>query len=97
MNLVFHKFTDKLPDVPHRSSSYGGQYYSDWIMVISPNGSVDVHQFTVGKSIHNNDPVTEEEKWLLGHLRQSCWSRFHHNSVWAYTKDIQKQFDVTDD
>lgn len=94
MKLELSLFKDKLPDVPHRSSSYGGQWYSDFILVFHPSGGVDCHQFTVGWSNSNHEPVTEDAKWWTGTLRGKCWRRFHENSAWIYVKDVRKNFGV---
>lgn len=33
LNLKLNKFKDHLPDIQTQSTSYGGQYYSDWIVI----------------------------------------------------------------
>lgn len=94
MNLKLNKFKDHLPDIQTQSTSYGGQYYSDWIVIFHPGGSVTTTRFIVGWSINNKECPTEDAKWWTGTINGHCWRRCHRNSAWIYHKDLIEQFKI---
>jgi hypothetical protein len=92
MDLKLKQFKDELPDLTRWSSSYGGQWTSDWIIVITPDADTKTDRFIVSWSIENQ-PATEEAKRLNGKVGTHPW-RNMENCAWAYCKDVSELFGV---
>ena len=89
MKLKLRLFKDELPELTTYSRSYGGQWYSDWIVVFTPGSHVRTTRFVVGWS-REHEPVDEESK-KTGNI--GAFTRLGNNA-WCYSKDVEELFGV---
>ena len=91
-NLNLRLFKDEVPELVHWSSSYGGQWDSDWIVIFHPSGNVEVTRYIVGWSCSRQGvPVTAEAK-LMGYINTRPWQYTCANSAWCYKTEIRNLF-----
>lgn len=92
MNLKLKLFKDELPVLTHYSSSYGGQWSSDWIVVFTPGSDIRTTKYIVAWST-DGEPVSDSAR-KSGNIGKAPWYRFHKNSAWCYSKDVEALFSV---
>jgi len=93
MHLKLRLFKDEVPELTTYSTSYGGQWSSDWIIIVKPTGYVESAKYIVGWS-RPHVPLTDEDK-RRGSVRASKpWYYTHANSAWCYSKEAENLFGV---
>lgn len=82
LTIRFYSVKESLPDAKHYSSSYGGQWSSDYCVVIDVNGRVSTRRMVVSGSV--------KEEIEAGRRPLSHWFAAERQIVaaWAYCADI---------
>jgi hypothetical protein len=92
MNIELKSFKEELPKLSYWSSSYGGHWSSEWIVIVTPDADFRTTKFLVSWS-RENEPVSEETIRLTGKIHTRPWYRYS-DCFWAYSKDIKEHFGV---
>jgi len=85
--LNFRLYAKELPKELEYSSSYGGQYTSDWCVAITHRGTAETTRFTIGRP--------EKEMLDRGERPYSNWHKPGWGPkyvAWAYCKDLVQIF-----
>ncbi|MET3371976.1 hypothetical protein ABIC89_001017 [Variovorax boronicumulans] len=83
LRIAFNLYETSLPEAPTHSTHYGGQWSSEWCIVITPSGSAQCEKFTVSES--------EKEMLDRGERPYSNWHKPGWPPkylAWAYGKDV---------
>src|SRR5690606_17194198 len=89
LSINFHLVEDGLPDAVHHSTSYGGQWTSDWCVVLETDGSIETARRT----------VSEIEKDEFGN-RQNPHRPWRGSDgtnrvvAWAYAAEVRAAIDA---
>ena len=75
--LRFRLVAQEFPDPIHHSTSYGGQWNSDWCVVFTADGGAGVTRLTVSdgmKAFYCADPGRMYPPWSKGGSRIVAWA-----------------------
>lgn len=93
MIIKLKSFKEELPSLSCWRNDYGGQWSSDWIVIVTPDARFETTKFLVSWS-RENEPVSEETIRLIGKIHTRPWYYDYSHSFWAYSKDIKQHFGV---
>jgi len=96
IQITFTSVADALPEFKDHSSSYGGEWYSDWLYIVTRHGEIYSSRLAAaGKK--DAKPVAERFALMTWKWTGLSGTDYHHNTVarspviaWAYATDIEK-------
>lgn len=86
INIPFYDVRDEHPELEHYSSSHGGQWHSEFCLVILSDGSIKTTRFTLDSS----DKERFDENAWTGTWREMSTFGWCPVRYWVYLKDIRK-------
>lgn len=95
IHVTFTHVTESLPEFKDHSSSYGGEWYSDWVYILTRHGEIISSRLVAPGKI-DEKPVAEKYALMAWKWTGLSGTDYFHKSVahspvvaWAYKTSVK--------